>query len=44
MGEGKGATYWIYWGATSMVAAAIGGLLLPWLLKTDPFSFGERFA
>lgn len=40
-GDGRGADWWIYWGLTSMFAAAVGGFLLPWMLRTDPFHLRE---
>ncbi|HEV7535158.1 MAG TPA: hypothetical protein VGP90_05950 [Acidimicrobiia bacterium] len=39
--EGKSKEYWIYWGLTSMIAAAVGGFVLPWLMRTDPFHLHE---
>lgn len=41
LGSGKGRDYWIYWGLTSMIAAAVGGIVLPWLLKRDPLSIRQ---
>lgn len=41
MGEGRGIDWWVYWGATAMFAAFVGGLALPWLLKNDPLNLRE---
>lgn len=41
LGSGKGRDYWVYWALTSIVAAAVGGLVLPLLLKFDPFKLRE---
>lgn len=39
--EGHGKAYWVYWGLTSLAAAAVGGLLLPILLNADPFNLRD---
>lgn len=41
MESGKGIAYWVYWGVASLTAAAVGGIVFPWLFRTDLLKLRE---
>lgn len=40
MDTSGGAKFWVYWAAAALTAALVGGLVFPWLHRTDPLKLG----